>query len=389
MNRGHGGQPEPRAGWEYAGSCSTIWSTPAAPFSKMPDASFMLGGLGERAIGWFREDEHNDRHDLVPYSPDVPRLSVMRVDNNLTIDPPGQVDNILITDNGTEYTGRTTNPGTLNVGISGSRVGAKVTSNEERFHGDIAEVVVYDRLPTDRELEQIQYYLDQKWGLGIGIARPGGPVLSAPAFVALAPATLEAGAVSRSVGVTNTGTATLSFGGTVTFEGGDAGLFSNPTAPGDLAPGDSGDISFTVTPTTTGAFTTTMSVPSNDPDSPTGIVLSITVPDQDPFLDAPSAVVLDTVADTGGPVTCRIEITNSGLSRDLNITGVTFSGPGGAQFFNAVLPGPMGPGLAGFIDFDFNPAVRGANTATMEIASRLASDLEHLRNNTKSTKPGA
>ena len=49
--------------------------------------------------------------------------------------------------------------------------------SREYFDGEIAEIIVFDRLlsdgsidPTDNELNDVLYYLDQKWNLGNGIS---------------------------------------------------------------------------------------------------------------------------------------------------------------------------------------------------------------------------
>lgn len=102
--------------------------------------------------------EYNDRN-LVPFSANEWRLSLMEVDNNLA-------NNITIFNNETAYIGATGNPSALSVGTQGSRVAAKVFNNSENFQGEIAEIIVYDRILTEAERVAVQSYLNDKWALG-------------------------------------------------------------------------------------------------------------------------------------------------------------------------------------------------------------------------------
>lgn len=137
------------------------------------------GGTGERAAilavnpAYGFNGQGNDRHDLVPYSGGQWRATALRVDNDLTING---ANNIFIDDNGVDYSGTTggAGPSGLSVGTNGTRVGAKVTNNAERFDGQIAEIIVFDRLlsdgssnPADNEINDVMSYLDQKWNLEI------------------------------------------------------------------------------------------------------------------------------------------------------------------------------------------------------------------------------
>ncbi len=104
--------------------------------------------------------EANDRHDLAPFSVNEWRMAYMEVENSW-------YNNIRLYDNDTYYFGRTGNPSTLSIGTQGSRVGAKVLNNSEIFDGEIAEIIVYDRVLTDTERAAVHYYLNSKWALDL------------------------------------------------------------------------------------------------------------------------------------------------------------------------------------------------------------------------------
>ncbi len=110
----------------------------------------------------------NDRHNLVPVTADAWRSTAMAINNDITIGR-SSVHNVRITDNGELYSGRTANPGSLNVGNSGVRVGGKLATGTERFDGDLAEIVIFNRdLMGTTAHYQMLHYLDTKWGLNQG-----------------------------------------------------------------------------------------------------------------------------------------------------------------------------------------------------------------------------
>jgi MYXO-CTERM domain-containing protein len=105
--------------------------------------------------------QNNDRHDLVPFGPNVWRLSAMEVENSAT-------NNIRLYDNAAPSAGATSNPGALNIGTAGSTIGTKQQSQGgELLDGDIAEVLVYDRTLTSSELNQVGSHLNSKYNLGV------------------------------------------------------------------------------------------------------------------------------------------------------------------------------------------------------------------------------
>lgn len=103
--------------------------------------------------------EGNDRHDLVPFTPNAWRLTCLEVD-------PARARNIRVWDNGLPFAGATTDPQALRLGADGVALGRKLATDGEYLHGEVAEVLVYDRCLRRAERQAVLAYLDDKWGLG-------------------------------------------------------------------------------------------------------------------------------------------------------------------------------------------------------------------------------
>lgn len=213
------------------------------------------------------------------------------------------------------------------------------------------------------------------------------PVFSAPSTQTLAATSVSAGTVSRGVTVTNTGNAVLTLGA-LSFPVADS-AFSNLVAPsgGTLDPGESGEITFSVTATAPGTLTTTLSVASNDASSPKTIALSIAVV-ADPALGVSNPAVLQPTVLASGAVTRSVTLTNSGPTQTLNLSGVSFGGTAGTQFTAPTFPASLAPGASGTIHFTFTPGTPGISNATMTVNSNaqgspstvLALEIETLPN---------
>jgi hypothetical protein len=88
--------------------------------------------------------------------------------------------------------------GLQDVAASQLTVGARGSSSppSEYLDGEIGEIIVFDRVltngsiaPSQNEVNDVRYYLDQKWGLGLGVRptpSPAVPALSLLGQVALA-----------------------------------------------------------------------------------------------------------------------------------------------------------------------------------------------------------
>jgi len=111
--------------------------------------------------------QNNDAHNIMPYTPDEWHLSIMDIDNDR---PAG---NVHLEHDGTEIWANSGNPSALNVGTDAFYVGRKVTANGEYFLGDMAELLAFDRVLTDEEMNNVGGYLAEKYGL-TGMGYTGG-----------------------------------------------------------------------------------------------------------------------------------------------------------------------------------------------------------------------
>jgi beta-fructofuranosidase len=108
--------------------------------------------------------QNNDQHDLLKYRAGLYNLSVLTLEDSGVVrlwhnDERG----------GTGARGQIVRP-TQNTGARRSRVGAKLTSGGECLRGEIAELLVYDRVLDYAEVKALNEYLGAKWGVG----KPGG-----------------------------------------------------------------------------------------------------------------------------------------------------------------------------------------------------------------------
>jgi len=123
-------------------------------------------GIGRRAslltVGeaYGFNGQNNDRHDLLRFYAGLANLSVM------TLEGAGWV-RLWHNDErgGTGARGQIVAP-MQNTGARLFRVGGKVTSGNECLSGDIAEILVYDRVLSWPEVQALNEYLGAKWGVG-------------------------------------------------------------------------------------------------------------------------------------------------------------------------------------------------------------------------------
>jgi beta-fructofuranosidase len=104
--------------------------------------------------------QNNDQHDLLPYAGGLWNVTVMTLDENGLVrlwhnDERG----------GTGASGQIVRP-MQNVGARLFRVGGKITADNERLRGDIAEVQVYDRALSYAQVKALNDHLGAKWGVG-------------------------------------------------------------------------------------------------------------------------------------------------------------------------------------------------------------------------------
>ncbi len=109
----------------------------------------------DKRAGYGFNGESNDQHALALYRPGEFAVST------LTLDPTGTVT---LFHNGLKRCGKI-DVQRQNVGDALFRVGAK-HDGLEMLDGDVAEILVYDRVLSEQERILVEASLQQKWGLG-------------------------------------------------------------------------------------------------------------------------------------------------------------------------------------------------------------------------------
>ena len=176
---------------------------------------------------------------------------------------------------------------------------------------------------------------------------------------------------TQTFSVSNTGTEDLIIG-SITIDGAQASEFSlngDNCSGQTLAPSGVCTLAVTFTPTTLGAQSALLEIPSSDPDSPTvqvslsgtGAILDIDV--------SPAALTFGNIFVEETSVAQTVTITNTGTMPTTVIYDITGTSP--AMF--AVAPGGCAneivPGAACTLAVTFTPSEHGAQSAILEIAS--------------------
>lgn len=138
--------------------------------------------------------------------------------------------------------------------------------------------------------------------------------------------------------------------------GGDDGVdFSVDSYSSPVAPGGSGTIDLTFTPTIgAGDYSAELTVTTNDPANPT-VLIPISAIVADPAM-ALSLTRIDfgTLAANPGTTQISLTVTNEGGTEDLNVTPSLLGGVTGFTIVSA--PGPIAPGATGDIVVAFDPS---------------------------------
>ncbi len=199
---------------------------------------------------------------------------------------------------------------------------------------------------------------------GVGVGLPD---------IAVSPSALAFGAVP--VGGSSSGSLTVSNNGqsalvisAVTISGSDAAMFVQTNNCSTVAPSTSCTVNVTFSPTSQGAKTASLTLTSNDPDTPNlAVPLSGTgvVPD----------IALDTVALDYGSVpigsssTKAVTVSNAGEA-SLVVTSITISGPDDGMFSQTNTCGAsFPPGDSCVISVTFTPTSAGPKAASLVIVS--------------------
>lgn len=105
--------------------------------------------------------EGNDSNKLAPFAGGGWKVSGLEIDGRAT-------RNVTLYDNMNYFVG-SINIATQNVGTAGLCVGAKYVNKAERLNGEIAEIIVFDRILSDTDRNAVLYYLQQKWEVECGV----------------------------------------------------------------------------------------------------------------------------------------------------------------------------------------------------------------------------
>jgi hypothetical protein len=206
---------------------------------------------------------------------------------------------------------------------------------------------------------------------GNGVAAPAPVVSLSPTAVSFGNATVSAAAVVRSVGLSNTGTATLTIAG-VSTSGSGFGATSGCGA--SLAPGASCSITVSFAPGTVGALAGVLSVASDAAGSPHQVALDgqgVSVPL--PVLawgSAPSATFVDTaVGSRSAPQS--LTLTNQGPG-SVTLNALSLQGAQAGDFIaggSCAAGAVLAAGAGCSVSVVFAPSQIGARTATLDVAS--------------------
>lgn len=199
---------------------------------------------------------------------------------------------------------------------------------------------------------------------GIGVGLPD--IAVSPSSLAFGSVTVG-GFLTKSLTVSNNGLSTLVIA-SVTISGSDAAMFSQTNNCTAVVPAGSCTVNVTFTPTSQGAKTATLSISSNDPDTPNlNVALSGTglVPD----------IALDTFALSFGTVPIgslssrTVTVSNTG-DAPLMIASITISGTDAGMFSETNTCGaPVPPSGSCTITVTFTPTTVGAKAGSLAIVS--------------------
>jgi len=177
---------------------------------------------------------------------------------------------------------------------------------------------------------------------------------------------------SVSVTISNPGTAALSITG-ATIAG--AGFSMTSLPPQSLNPGQATSFTATLTPTSAGSPTGTVSIVSNAPGSPLKINLSGSVPAAQAQISiSPSALAFNTVA-VGSSATQNFTLTNTGNAA-LNITAAGITGSGYTTNLSA--PATIAPGANSTFTVTYAPTSEGSASGSVSLTSNAPGSPEAI-----------
>lgn len=179
---------------------------------------------------------------------------------------------------------------------------------------------------------------------------------------------------SRILTVENVGDAPLDITEAALVSGGDSshfGVGDGCSFGAPLAPDETCELNVQFIPTTTGAKTATVHIVSDATGSPHDITLTGTGTQPGLQLSGTSLTFADRSVDDGPSAAQTITVTNSGTA-PLNIAGVNTSGTGQVHFPvgpETCTAAPIAPAATCTVQVTFDPAQRGALTASLDLIS--------------------
>lgn len=213
-----------------------------------------------------------------------------------------------------------------------------------------------------------------RWATWWGRIAPSGTPGATPSPSSLAFGERFVGTTSptQAVTVTNSGSASLAIG-SVTLAGGDASHYSKTTdgcSGASIVPGASCSVGVAFAPTSTGAKSASVSIPSNAPGSPHAVPLTGTGVQAGLSLSTTSLTYPARYVGSTSPAQSVI-VTSTGTGA-LAVSSVSLGGPNPGDFVkgsDTCAGASIAPGGTCSVGLSFSPKGSGARAATISIAS--------------------
>lgn len=180
----------------------------------------------------------------------------------------------------------------------------------------------------------------------------GGPD---PVFTITTPPTIQSNGAPKNVEIpfTNDG-ATQPLNITSVTPGGiDGAFFTVGSISSPVAPGASGTISLTFTPTSGGNYSANITIVTDAAVNPTRVIPLVATVADPALAVATDPVDFGTLAANPGATTANVTVTNDGGTANLNVTAALLGTADG--FAITSVPGPIAPGASADIVVTFNP----------------------------------
>lgn len=208
--------------------------------------------------------------------------------------------------------------------------------------------------------------------LGEGALAPQPEILIAPTSLVFGDVTTGSDALLIAT-ISNNGTANLNIS-TIFIDGTNASEFSQSNSCAAIIPNATCQVSVTFTPSGDGSRTASLTIASDDPDSPTlkvPLTGTATLIPEPKITVAPTSINIGTVQITGS-ANRIITVTSSGTG-PLSVSNVALSGTNATEFSQSHNCTTVTAGESCSISLTFTPASVGSKSALLTIASDDAS----------------